>query len=110
MWRADQEKTVETFRQEFQAAYAAHRDAVVQAAYRIVRSLEDAEDILQTVYLRLMKSPDIQREFCKNPKAYLCQAAINEALNVYKARKRKKVADEDITELEIPAAEPDEDI
>jgi len=110
MWRADHKKTVETFKHEFRSAYLAHQDAVLQAAYRIIRNLEDAEDILQTVFLRLVKSPDIQSEFCKNPKAYLCQAARNEALNVCGARKRKKLADEDITDLEMMAPEPDEDI
>jgi RNA polymerase sigma factor (sigma-70 family) len=53
-----------------------------------------------------MERPELQPEFCKNPKGYLYRTAINDALNLIDARKRHKVVDLDIQDMEIAA--PDE--
>jgi DNA-directed RNA polymerase specialized sigma24 family protein len=45
----------ETFQKEFEALYLEHRDMVLQAAFRTIGIKEDAEDILQTVFLGLFK-------------------------------------------------------
>src|SRR5690242_12315853 len=106
MWGpTNQNNTHETFRQELHAAYLSHREIVLQAAYRIIGIRDVAEDILQTVFLRLVERPEIQTEFCRNPKAYLYKAAMNEAFNIYRIQKRQKLLAGDIETLEI--AEPE---
>ena len=48
---------------------------------------QDAEDVLQTIFLRLLRRelpPDLNR----NPKAYLYRAAVNLSLDVIEARRR----------------------
>ena len=64
-----------------------HHDLVYRAAYRITGNAEDAEDVLQTLFLRLLRRecpPDIE----SNPKAYLHRAAVNIALDIVKVRGR----------------------
>jgi RNA polymerase sigma-70 factor, ECF subfamily len=72
---------------DFEQMFLAHHDLVYRAAYRITGSAQDAEDVLQTLFLRLLRRecpPDIE----KNPKGYLHRAAVNIALDVIKARSR----------------------
>jgi RNA polymerase sigma factor (sigma-70 family) len=99
--------TTEIFRQELEALYLENREMVLQTAHRTIRNKADAEDVLQTVFLRLLERPELQRDFRSNPKGYLYRAAINEALNVMDAQKRQRLADDDINSLEIPAPEPE---
>jgi RNA polymerase sigma-70 factor (ECF subfamily) len=61
------------------------KERVFRAAYRITGNSTDAEDVLQTVFLRLAgqdNSPDI-----RNLPAYLHRAAVNAALDLLRSRK-----------------------
>lgn len=65
--------------------FTEHYDRVWRAAYRVTGSPVDAEDVLQTVFLRLARkneTPDLS----PSPAAYLTRAAINAALDVLRAR------------------------
>ncbi|MBI4748532.1 MAG: sigma-70 family RNA polymerase sigma factor [Acidobacteria bacterium] len=62
-----------------------HSEMVVQAAYRITGNLVDAEDVLQTVFLRLA-SREEKLDLSPNPKSYLYRAAINAALDIVRSR------------------------
>ncbi len=76
--------------------------AVYHAAYRVTRSEEDAEDILQVVFLKVL-GHELPTEFHRNPKGYLCQIAVNESLNLLRWRKRQRLKDDvDVYGLEIP--------
>ena len=80
-----------------------HQGRVLRAAYRITGSAQDAEDVLQTVFLRLVRreagDPPTQ-----NLGSYLYRAAINAALDLLRARKQAQwVAVEDAGG-ELPAA------
>ena len=97
----------ETFRNQLDALYLEAREMVLHTAYRTTQDKEDAEDVLQTVFLRLLQRPERQRDFCRNPKGYLYRAAINEALHVISARERQRLTDDDVDSLEILAPEPD---
>jgi RNA polymerase sigma-70 factor (ECF subfamily) len=60
---------------------------VFRTAYGVLGTSNDAEDVVQTIFLRLLDrgvSPDLT----KNPAGYLYKAAVNESLNVIRARKR----------------------
>lgn len=58
-------------------------------AYRITGNVMDAEDVLQSVFVRLLERDDLAQEK-GNPSAYLRRAAINAALDIMRSRKRRK--------------------
>ena len=62
--------------------YEAHHSMVFRTAYRITGNAADAEDVLQTVFLRLVRgNPEIL-----NPESYLRRSAVNAALDMVRAR------------------------
>ena len=68
----------------------------------MIGNTEDAEDVVQAVFLKLMRRhgpPD----FTKNPQAYLYRAAVNMSLDVIRARRRRTFTD-DVELLEVPVA------
>jgi RNA polymerase sigma-70 factor (ECF subfamily) len=84
--------------QDFERVFREHYQLIYRAAYRITGSAEDAEDVLQTLFLRLLRREN-PLEVEKNPKAYLHRAAVNIALDVIKLRKRN-VSTEDGIQVE----------
>jgi RNA polymerase sigma-70 factor (ECF subfamily) len=60
-----------------------HHDRVFRAAYRVTGDASDAEDVLQTVFLRLVRQPD---SILANPRSYLYRAAVNGALDLIRSR------------------------
>ena len=77
--------------EEFERLYREHAAFVYRTALRITRNAEESEDIVQTVFLRLLRrefSPDLQ----KRPRAYLHRAAAS--LDVIQSRRnRSEIAD-----------------
>jgi RNA polymerase sigma-70 factor, ECF subfamily len=71
---------------DLEGLFREHHDRVCRAAYRITGSLVDAEDVLQTVFLRLSRRGDVNLE--PNPGSYLHRAAINAALDLLRQRAR----------------------
>lgn len=69
--------------------FQAHHDRVFRTAHRITGSAADAEDVLQTIFLRLLKSQDTL-DLSPNPEAYLSRAAINASLDLMRSRTRSK--------------------
>jgi RNA polymerase sigma-70 factor (ECF subfamily) len=65
--------------------YEQHHNTVFAAAYRVTGSAADAEDVLHTVFLRLLKRDD--PGLIGNPESYLRRAAINAALDIVRARR-----------------------
>jgi len=62
-----------------------HRELVFRAAYRVTGNASDAEDVLQTVFLRLVrqdKFPEIG-----NLPGYLHRSAVNAALDLLRGKK-----------------------
>lgn len=68
--------------------YWAHHELVLRAAYRVTGNMADAEDVAQTVFIRLAASPNQKIE---SPESYLRRAAINGALDLIR-RQRGDVA------------------
>jgi RNA polymerase sigma-70 factor (ECF subfamily) len=58
---------------------------VFRTAYRITGNAADAEDVLQGVFLRLLRR-DRSAEPLENPESYLRRAAVNASLDVVRAR------------------------
>ena len=59
--------------------------AVFRAAYRITGNASDAEDVLQSVFLRMMKR-DAAADPVDNMSSFLHKAAVNAALDLVRAR------------------------
>ena len=74
---------------ELESLFQAHHDRVFRAAHRITGSAADAEDVLQTVFLRLVKGGETY-DLSQNPEAYLSRAAINASLDLMRSRGRAK--------------------
>jgi RNA polymerase sigma-70 factor (ECF subfamily) len=72
---------------ELETLFQAHHDRVFRTAHRITGSPADAEDVLQTVFLRLVKGMETY-DLSENPEAYLSRAAINASLDLMRGRIR----------------------
>jgi RNA polymerase sigma-70 factor, ECF subfamily len=74
---------------EFERVFRENHVAVFRAAYRVTGNSEDAEDVLQTVFLRLWKR-DPEREPVENLASFLHRSAVNAALDVVRSRQRTR--------------------
>src|SRR5262245_39367974 len=83
---------------QLEQLFREHAQMVYRTAYTMLGNASDAEDVLQTVFLRLMRS---ESEMESNPKGYLYRTAINIALNMIRSRKRLEFTD-DAARLELP--------
>jgi RNA polymerase sigma-70 factor (ECF subfamily) len=68
----------------FAELYRRHFEAVFRAALRVTGNPADAEDVLQTVFLRLLRSDD--HEAARRPAAYFRRAAVNAAVDLLRRR------------------------
>jgi RNA polymerase sigma-70 factor (ECF subfamily) len=81
---------------ELEKLFQAHHSRVFRTAHRITGSAADAEDVLQTVFLRLVKGQE-EYDLSQNPEAYLSRAAINASLDLLRSRTRaRSVALDDV--------------
>ena len=76
-------------RRGFVDLFRAHHDRVFRTAHRITGSPADAEDVLQTVFLRLIKGRE-NYDFGNHPEAYLYRSAINASLDLLRSRNRSR--------------------
>jgi RNA polymerase sigma-70 factor (ECF subfamily) len=91
----------DAFVQAFGDIYREHYQLVYRTAYSVTGSRQDAEDVLQTVFMNLLDQ-DLPGGLIRSPKPYLYRAAINVALNVVRSRKRHNLVD-GIEDIESPA-------
>jgi RNA polymerase sigma-70 factor (ECF subfamily) len=69
----------------FAGVYARHFEAVFRAALRVTGNPADAEDVLQTVFLRVL-SRNEQDTAADRPAAYFRRAAVNAAVDLLRRR------------------------
>src|SRR5260370_12921779 len=84
-----------------ESLFKSHHDRVFRTAYRVTGSAADAEDVLQTVFLRLARGPE-SPGIGLNPQAYFTRAAINASLDLLRSRKRANAVG--IEDVESPAS------
>ena len=82
---------------DLEVIFREHHGMVFRAAYRITGSASDAEDVLQTVFLRMVKR-EPGAEAIGNVASFLHRAAVNAALDLMRAR--HNVRDIPLDELE----------
>ncbi len=78
---------------DLEELFQRHHGLVFQAAYRVTGSASDAEDVLQTVFLRLLRrdgGADAMDRLQPNPEGYLHRSAVNAALDLVRSRARSR--------------------
>jgi RNA polymerase sigma-70 factor, ECF subfamily len=87
---------------DFDEIYREHAPLVYRTAWGVLGSREDAEDVVQTVFLKLLQR-ESWPEIRTNPGGYLYKAAVNAALDLLRARRRRPVLVEPVERFEIAA-------
>ncbi|HEX9732175.1 MAG TPA: sigma-70 family RNA polymerase sigma factor [Thermoanaerobaculia bacterium] len=86
---------------DLEGIFQRHHSQVFATAYRMTGSAQDAEDVLQTVFLRLLRRR-AELDLSPSPVSYLHRAAVNAALDLMRARSRaRQVA---LDEIDVPLA------
>ena len=71
------------------SAFEAHHRRVFRAAFRVTGNAADAEDVMQTVFLRVLRrDTGGGLDLGENPKSYLSRATVNAAVDVLRSRRR----------------------
>lgn len=78
------------------AMYREHHTMVFRTAYRITGNIADAEDVLQTVFLRMVRRDD-SADAIERPENYLRRSAVHAALDLVRAKRSS--ADIDLDRL-----------
>ena len=65
--------------------FRAHQTCVLKAAYRVTGSMADAEDVSQSVFLRLAHGT-VDPDRISNLRGYLHRSAVNAALDLIRSR------------------------
>ena len=89
---------------EIEKAFLENHEMVYKTAFRVTGNASDAEDVLQTLFLRL-----VRREWLPDPRcgwpAYLHRAAVNIALDIIRTRTRQVALGD--SELMVQESRPD---
>ena len=94
--------------EELETLFREHHDQIFRTAYRVTGSAVDAEDVLQTVFLRIMCQEN--RNLSPSPGSYLHRAAINISLDLMRSRSRSRsvsIEDADFELIESPGLSPE---
>ena len=89
---------------ELESLFREHYELIYRTAYAIAGTRQDAEDALQTIFLRLLQR-ERPPELKMHARRYLYRAAVNVALTAVRTRKRQRLAN-DVDSLEIAAPQP----
>ena len=75
---------------ELEVVFRAHQASVLKAAYRVTGSMADAEDVSQSVFLRLARGI-VDPGRISNLQSYLQKSAVNAALDLIRSRGHREV-------------------
>ena len=75
---------------ELEDVFRAHQSCVLKAAYRVTGSMADAEDVAQSVFLRLARGT-VDHSRISNLQSYLHRSAVNAALDLIRSRGHREV-------------------
>lgn len=88
------------------ALFEEHGTRAFRAAYRVTGNTTDAEDVVQTVFVRLLKRPDAIR-VNDTAGSFLHRAAVNAGLDLLRRRKRSRAVALDDNPPPDPALQSD---
>lgn len=88
-----------------------HYKVIFRVAYRLTGSQSDAEDVLQTVFLRLTTNR-APRDLSPNPQGYLYRAAVNASVDLLRSRARSNSVSLDAVDFDqsSKAASPEDNL
>jgi RNA polymerase sigma-70 factor, ECF subfamily len=75
---------------ELEEVFRAHQACVLKAAYRVTGSMADAEDVAQSVFLRLARGA-VDPGRISNMQSYLHRSAVNAALDLIRSRGHREI-------------------
>jgi RNA polymerase sigma-70 factor (ECF subfamily) len=84
---------------EIEKLFREHCQLIYRTAYGITRDYGDADDVLQSIFLKLLQS-ELSENLKRNPAGYLHRAAVNHSLNMLRSKERRRVT-QDVDDLEI---------
>jgi RNA polymerase sigma-70 factor (ECF subfamily) len=87
---------------DFSGLFEAHAALVHRTAWRVTGRAEDAEDVLQSVFLHVLRKPP--EPWPDDPAAYLHRSAVNASIDLVRGRKRRAESGSDA--LDAPEARP----
>jgi len=88
--------------QELEDVFREHYRMIYRTSYAVTGNSEDAEDVVQAIFLRLVRCefpPDLK----KNPGAYLYRAAVNQSVSMIRERKRRVLSSVPSSMFDRPA-------
>jgi RNA polymerase sigma-70 factor (ECF subfamily) len=85
--------------EELAVLFRDYHKTIFRIAYRITGSRSDAEDVLQTIFLRLTPN-DARRDFLPNAGGYLHRAAVNASLDLLRSRTRANSVSLDVIDFD----------
>lgn len=88
---AAREVPIATVPSELERIFEECHGLVFRTAYRITGNAADAEDVLQAVFLRLLRR-DRSAEPLENAESYLRRAAVNASLDTVRARQESRIS------------------
>ena len=96
--------------EELAGLFRDYHKTIFRIAYRITGSRSDAEDVLQTIFLRLTPN---RRDLSPNPEGYLHRAAVNASLDLLRSRTRANSVSLDVIDFnqnsKFSVASPEDD-
>lgn len=90
-----------------ESLFREHYNQIFRTAYRVTGSADDAEDVLQTVFLRLARRDEGVLDLSPSPGAYLHRAAINASLDLIRSRTSSRPVSLEDAEAELSSAPSD---
>jgi len=94
--------------QEFGRIFEEHYDLVYRTAYSITRTPQDAEDVVQTIFLGLIRR-EVPPDLTRNPQGYFYRAAVNVSLKTIRLRDRH-VLSSDSNVFDVPTGAEHADV
>jgi RNA polymerase sigma-70 factor (ECF subfamily) len=90
---------------EIEKLFREHCQLIYRTAYGITRDYGDADDVLQSIFLKLLQS-ELSPGLKQKPASYLHRAAVNHSLNLLRSKERRRVT-QGIEDLQV--AQPSTD-
>ena len=92
---------------QIESLFREHHDLILQAAYRVTGRAEDAEEVLQTVFLRLLRRQGPPPDLGAGARGYFKRAAVNAALDLLRSRRARPGIALDEQTRGVVATQPD---
>lgn len=92
--------------QQAERLASAYADAILRLSYTYLKNTDDAQDVCQTVFVKLLTEPQVLEKFesAEHERAYVLRMASNACKDLLKSPWRKRTCGLE-TVLEVPAPE-----